>query len=541
MKKKIIYTILIVSLIFFLPIFSGDAAISPDELNGSIVTPDSVYNYDGNTIEIIENTPQSTTILLNDTYILELEHNNTNVGIECSILGPPGIVTQANELLFDVDFETDPVDGQSIDITLPDMTFDLDFGGENNDEIDIGIIGEDSMDITYNTTSGEFDWTDGVNFLTFDGTLLDINSGMFLVYRVNTTTWDIATPSGFLTVNFNAGAGYMHIDFMAAPLYDGSIPPGPNPAPFYVDPTISIDWDGYAITIGGPGFSFIITTWILILSFDYIVFTWYWGIFIERLVIVYWDVTIVIYITVVELLIVIIYYTFEIKVYETSVVIIYASIEITFVFISILIWELIFVFYFEFWFIEIIFIVDIVLNIIIQPVRFVFIPVIVPVFIPVIFFVPVLIIQFIHIYVPYASPALHIDVFDEDLQMPTHTIQYFVYDQTGNPVNDAAVNVNYNGSDYLASFISNGIYQVQIPASDEVETITVTASKSWYPDGSLIYDLEVDWIIDTITIPTNVTVTETETPTAPLYLLPIISAIAIMATGTVLLARKKKK
>jgi hypothetical protein len=237
---------------------------------------------------------------------------------------------------------------------------------------------------------------------------------------------------------------------------------------------------------------------------------------------------------------VIIYTTFEIKIYEYQMVIVYQYIEIIIVFVSIVIWEFTFIFHFEFWFIEIIYIVDIVINIIVQPIRFVFVPVIVPVFIPVIFFVPVLIINFIHIYVPYASPALHIDVYNEDLQMPTHTMQYFVYDETGNPVDDATVSVNYDGTDYPATFVVNGIYQVQLPASTESETITVTATKSWYPDGILTYDLEVDWIIETITIPTNVTVTETETPTAPLFLIPIVTALGLMAVVTILVRRKKK-
>lgn len=180
-----------------------------------------------------------------------------------------------------------------------------------------------------------------------------------------------------------------------------------------------------------------------------------------------------------------------------------------------------------------------------QPIRFVFIPVIVPVFIPIIFFVPVLLIQYIHIYVPYASPVLSIDVYDEDLAMPTHTIQYLVYDETETPIDDATVIVDYNGTAYPATFIGAGVYEVDLPASDQTETISVTASKSWYPDAILTYDLAVDWIIETVTpppvtiTPPNETITETFTPTALIPIAAIVTSLLCIAVGTILVKRKK--
>jgi len=531
LKKKIIYAVAIMSLILFLPAFNGEAQLSPELASGNNVTANASYDYDGNTIEIIEQTSEKTTILLNDTYQLELEHNDTNVGVLATKLDT-GLSIEADEMLFDVDFETN-VDGQHVSVDLPDISFDLDMGGPNNDVASIGIIGEDSMDMSYNTTSGDFAWTDGVHAIDLVKGVLSIDGGQYVVSRINDTAWDINTPSGIVVLNYNPGAGVMGIEYFVL-YYFGSIPPVPNTVPFYVDSVISLSWDGFSLTIGGPGYSIMLSAWTLVFVFDYIVFTWYFGIYIERIVIIYWDVTIIIYLTIVELLIVIIYYTFEIKIYETTIVIIYELITIIFVFISIFIWELTFIFYFEFWYIEIIFIIDIIINIIIQPVRFIFIPIIVPVFIPVIFFVPVLIIQYIHIYVPYASPALHIDVYDEDLAMPTHTIQYLVYDEAETPIVDATVTVDYNGSVYPASHIGSGVYEVDLPASNITKAIIVTATKTWYPDAVLSYDLGIDWLIGITTV------TETGTPTAPLPIVAVVASLLCMAIGTTIITKKKK-
>ncbi len=530
------------SLLLFLPAFVGDAQVGPSEVGGNNVTPNTSYDYDGNTIDIIENDPQSTTILLNGTYELQLEHNATNVGVLCTKLDT-GLSIEADEMVFDVNFETDSTDGQTLDVSLPGMSFELSSGGPDNEEWNGSIIGAEAMEFSYNTDNQDFYWSDGVHDISLKTGVLVIDGAMMLS-RVNETAWDILVPSGLLLVNFNPGVGYMGIEY-GPPVYYGPPPAGPV-APLYLDPSIIIGWDGNAITIGGAGFSIILCAYSLMLVWDYIIITWYFAwLFIERIVFVIWDITIIIYLTIIELLIVIIYYTYEIKIYETSVVIVYQYIEIIFVFISIVIWELTFIFHFEFWFIEIITIIDITVNIIIQPIRFVFIPVIVPVFIPVIFYVPVLLIQYIHVYVPYASPVLSIDVYDEDLAMPTHTIQYLVYDETETPIDDATVSVNYNGTDYPATFIGAGVYEVDLPASDQTETIIVTASRSWYPDAILSYDLAVDWIIETVTpppvtiTPPNETITETFTPAAIIPIVTIVASLFCIAVGAVIVRRKK--
>ena len=531
MNKKTIFVIIFLSMFLTLPAFSGQAAVNPEEIGGSDLSKDATYNYDGNTVEIIEQTPEKTQVLLNDTYQLDLEHNDTNVGIMCTKLDltPPGLNAQADEVLFDVDFATD-ADGQHISVVLPGFSMDMDITGKNSDGVEIEIVGEETMNIEFNTTDRSFFWTNGVHDITQVDDILVIDGGFFLFNRINSTAWDIITPSGLVFVNYNPGANILHVEY-GVPVYSGTIPVGPNPVPFYVDPTIAIDWDGNSVTIGGPGFSILVSAIALVVIFDYIVITWYYGLLIERVVILIWDITIIIYISIVELLIVIIYYTFEIKIYETSIVIIYESIEIIFVFVSILIWEITFIFHFEFWYIEIIFIINIVLQIIVNPVRFIFIPIIIPIFIPVIYYVPVLVKEYIHVYVPYASPALYIDIWDQDLQKPNHTIQYRVTDAAGIPVDDATVTVDYNGTFYPATFIIDGIYEVELPASDENEFITVSAQKFWYPLGLLDYNLEVDWI------------TETETVTAPtpLPIASVIASLIAISIGTMVINKKKKK
>ncbi|MHA1355465.1 MAG: hypothetical protein ACTSXA_00060 [Candidatus Heimdallarchaeota archaeon] len=532
MNKKTIFVIIFISLFLTLPAFSGQATVSPEEIGGSDLSTDAVYNYSGNSIEIIEQTSEATRVLLNDTYQLDIEHNTTNVGVECTKLdlGPPGLTAQADEMLFDIDFATD-VDGQHITIALPELTMSLDVSGENSDLYEIVIVGEQTMDISYNKTEKYFSWTDGSHTIEqISNTTLVIDGGFLLFDKLNSTTWMILTPSGPVLVNYNSPT-LLHVDFGGIPLHNGPFPPGPLPAPWFNDGIFAIDFDGNSVTISGPGFTICVSTFSVVLIFDYMVITWYYGLLIERVVILVWDITIIIYISIVELLIVIIYYTFEIKIYETSVVIVYESIEIIFVFISILIWELTFIFHFEFWFIEIVFIINLVLNIIVIPVRFIFIPIIIPVFIPVIYYVPVLIKEYIHVYVPYASPALYIDVFDQVLQKPNHTIQYLVTDAAGIAVDDATVTVDYNGTDYPATFIANGVYEVELPASDEDEFISVSAVKAWYPMGLLDYYLEVDWITETVTV----------TAPTPLPIVSVIASLIALSVGTMVINKKKKK
>ncbi|NHJ83905.1 MAG: hypothetical protein FK734_00500, partial [Asgard group archaeon] len=465
MNKKIFYAIAILSLLIMLPAYSGTAAVQPEMMDNKAIGTNSTYNYDGNTIEIVEQTADSTQILLNDTYQLDLTHNSTNVGVVCTKLDTGGLSPQADEQLFDVDFRTDD-EGQEIVIELPDYLLDLECSGPNGDQYDMQIIGPPEMvSLSYNSTEGTFEIYDGLHMIDFDGKMLVLDMGIaplgIFVNRINETAFEIFSPVyGLITANWNAGSGYFGIDFFAG-LVDGPIPGGF--LPIYGDPTISITIDFNGISISWAGMEIYLHALMLVIIFDYIIITWYFGYLIERLVILIWDITIIIYITIVELLLVIIYSCFEIKFYYEQIVIVYEFIEIIFVFVSILIWEITFIFHFEFWFIQIIFIININIAIIL-PVRIILIPIIIPIFITNIYYVPVYIIQTVNIYVPYASPALYIDVYDEILGSPTHTIQYKVTDQAGLEVDDATVSVNYNGTDYPATFEGNGIYEVSIPA-----------------------------------------------------------------------------
>ncbi|HUU78742.1 MAG TPA: Ig-like domain-containing protein [candidate division Zixibacteria bacterium] len=293
----------------------------------------------------------------------------------------------------------------------------------------------------------------------------------------------------------------------------------------FVDNCVMIEWEDVTVQI---------LLDMVVIIIGAIVITWYFLLLISMVTIIIFDITIIFYLTLVELILVLIYYTLEIKNYETQVVIVYEYIEIVFVFISISIWQLTFIFHFEFWFIQIIFLVDLVAFIIINQVRILFIPVIVPIFISVIYYVPVIMKEYVHIYLPYAAEQIFIDVYDEDLKFPAHTIQYLVKDQLGNPIVDATVSVDYNGTNYPATHVGGGIYEVGLPASNETETITVTATKQWYPDASLTYDLTVDWIA------INETTTTTVTEEGALPIVPILASLFSISICALVINRKKR-
>jgi hypothetical protein len=292
----------------------------------------------------------------------------------------------------------------------------------------------------------------------------------------------------------------------------------------FVDHCVMVEWEDVTVQILED---------VVIMIIDFIIITWYF--FFEMITIIIYDLTIIFYLTVIELLLVLIYYTFEIKIYETQVVMVYEMIEIIFLFVSILIWEITFIFHFEFWFIQFIFIVDLVAFIFIHQLRIMFIPVIIPVFISTVYYVPVVLKEYVHIYVPYAAEQLFIDVVGEVLQQPTHTMSYRVTDQLGNPVIDANVDVDYNGTIYPATHVGGGQYNVDLPASDEEETITVTASKNWYPTAILTYDLEVTWVIDTVNVTTTVTAP------SPLPIISVIASLFAVSLAAMVINKKKKK
>ncbi|MBN1330297.1 MAG: hypothetical protein JXA54_12560 [Candidatus Heimdallarchaeota archaeon] len=532
MKNKIFYATLIIALLAFLPAFSGTAQISPEQASATNYAPNSVYNYEGNTVEILEQTDQKTRLLLNDTYQLDLTHNGTYVSADCYVLDNEPLTPLADKLVFGVDFQVDEL-GQSLRVATPDFELFLDNGGADNEEW-VGVISgtPDVLSFTYNTLTREFFALDSVTSFSYGSDELFIigDYGAVTITKFNETQFIINSSElpGLVIVNWNYDYGYFSIDYVTTGLISGPLPGGF--LPIYSDPIISITIDFNGICVSWAGVTLYLHSTMLVLIYHYISITWYFGFLIQRIVFLIWDITIILYLAIYELIIVIIYESIEIKIYETQVVIVYEFIEIIIVFVSIILWEITFIFHFEFWFIQLLFVVQ--LNvIIINPVRVIFVPVIVPIFISTVYYVPVYINNYVHIYVPCASPALYIDVYNEQLAHPTHTIQYLITDQSGTPIDDAIVKVDYNSTQYTALFVANGVYEVSLPASNETETISVTATKDWYPDGHLEYDLDIDWLIGVTTI--------TETPTAPLPIIPILASLFSLAIGATIIKRRK--
>ena len=546
MNKKSLWLFLIVTLIITLPAFQGNATISPEEAanltttgednDTEVVTPDDWSGtYDGNTVDITEVNDQNSVILLNDTYQLEVHHNDTNIGIRATALdtGPPGMTPTADEFLFDVDFTISP-SGKFLDIELPTTRIKLEQAPYAEDVWNININDEE-LYITMNTTEK----TIGVDYLTSH---MDIGAdeiyftdvanpaNNFVLTRITNDEFLLMTPDGLFTVFMNST--HVFVDWVGMMIVQ---PIGPH-LPFQwvgVAPLVAISFVDNCVMVEWEDVTIHILDEMVIMTIAFIVIHWYFLLLIEMICIFIFDLTIIFYLTVVELCAIIIYYTFEIKIYETQIVIVYEIIEIIFLFVSVFIWHITFIFHFEFWYIQIFFIIHVVLFLIIQPIRFVFIPVIIPVFIPIIYYVPIIIKEYVHIYVPYAALQIYIDVYDQDLKEPNHHIEYFVYDQLGQPIDDATVTVTYDGTAYPASFVSNGIYQVDLPASDEQEVVNVVATKPWYPDGVLQYTLNVTWV-DQIE-----TVTETTTLASPLAIIPVIAALFSVAVGTIYTRKKK--
>lgn len=540
MNKKFLWLFLILTLIISLPAFQGLAMVSPEDIanytktgedndNNNLTTNDWSENYDGNTVDIIETDDQNTIILMNDTYELKVHHNETSVGVTATKLEPM-LSVDADEELFDIEFNILPA-GKFIDITLPTAHIELEQAADEDDYWYARI--NEEMYIEMNTTERYIEIYYLTSTLSVDETTIyyDDSANMdnqLILSRLSDDEFYLYTPDGIFDIYFNET--HTGIDWASVPIY----PLGPT-APFQwtgVAPLVSISLVDNCVLIEWEDVTIQILLDMVIIVIGAIVITWYFLLLIEMVTIVIFDITIIFYLTIVELILVLIYYTLEIKIYETQVVIVYEYIEIIFVFISISIWQLTFIFHFEFWFIQIIFLVDLVTFIIINQIRILFIPVIVPIFIPVIYYVPVIIKEYVHIYLPYAAEQMFIDVYDEDLKFPAHTIKYLVKDQLDNPIVDATVSVDYNGTNYPATHLGGGIYEVGLPASNETETIAVTATKQWYPDASLTYDLTVDWVA------INETTTITEEGALPIV--PIFASLFSISVCALVINRKKR-
>ncbi|NHJ40226.1 MAG: hypothetical protein FK731_09365 [Asgard group archaeon] len=556
MRKKIFYVVLILSLMMVLPAFSGNAIVSPEDFDNTKITtdgenpsndliqPSGSYQVDDTTIDVIEISSTETHVILNDTHRIEINQSPNVFQATFYEITPPGLFATEDSQLLDVTVSTNEI-STSIEVILPSgQTIILNNTGEHKWEI---YSEELKMDYNGDTNTLIIYGPDYLIAIDENVVLIDHLYEMdIMLEKVTDRWWMLHAFAAPMLIEYYPTKYYAPNDNLTV-IDDLGIPIALGPIiPFnFVNPTgVTFTFQDEVLIISYLYWSVAFYPDMIVIHYYHISIIIYFDayVIVARIVILIFDLTFIFYFIniIIDLYLVIIYYDYEIKFYYSQTVIVYQSIEIIIVFISIYIWEITIIWHINLWIVQIIFLIQ--LNVIIvQPVRFILIPVVIPIFIPIIYYVPVFIKQIIHVYIPYAALQVYIDVYDEDLKMPTHTIQYFVYDQTGAPIDDATVNIDYNGTIYPASFISNGIYQVQLPASDEVETISVTATKPWYPNGVLTYDLEVDWIIETIITPTNITVTETETPTTPLYIVPILSALFLMAIGTVLISRKKKK
>ncbi|MHA1244310.1 MAG: hypothetical protein ACTSP7_07015, partial [Candidatus Heimdallarchaeota archaeon] len=406
---------------------------------------DFAETYDGNTVEIIEVNDQNTIILMNDTYELEVHHNDTSMGVSATILDPtPLMSAQADTFLFDIEFNILP-SGKYLDISLPTAHIELEQAPYEEDVWHARINEELYLDFNSTERSVAVDFgPSSINMKGDEISYTDTSNpaNNFVFTRIAEEEFIIMTPDGLFDVLINET--HALVDWVGNMLLHpfGAHTPfqhlGPVVSVSFVDSCVMIEWEDVVIQILDE---------VIILIIDFIVITWYFLLLIEMLTIFIWDLTIIFYLVIVELIIVIIYETIEIKIYETQVVIVYQYIEIIFLFISVLIWQLTFIFHFEFWFIQIV----------------------IPVFFSVIYYVPVIMKEYVYVYVPYAAEQLFIDVYDEDLQNPLHTMQYSVVDQLDHPVLDATVDIVYNGTDYPATHVGGGVYEVDLPASDELE------------------------------------------------------------------------
>ncbi len=251
---------------------------------------------------------------------------------------------------------------------------------------------------------------------------------------------------------------------------------------------------------------------------------------LHEVVIVYEYVTVVVYLEVVDLItVIIVNETIKIEVYYEYIVITYAVyntiieidiylVEFNIYYIEISITIDIWIIQFIIIFVDILIVLPvwiIIIPIIIQKVRFIFLPfpVIVPIFIPI--FVPIIIP--VPTPTPYVMPTLNIDIFKQKFDKNTNTmdLSYNVTDEYNQPVTGANVDVTVNGVSYTAveDTTQPGIYDVNGIPYQPNATIEVIATIPYRPVGYLIYTQTVLDNSTPVTSTSNNTITATITNT----------------------------
>ncbi|MBD3190096.1 MAG: hypothetical protein GF308_05610 [Candidatus Heimdallarchaeota archaeon] len=542
--KKLLFVCFVITLFLVMPAFQGKATISPEDLTDAransteetdenLIAQDETYEIDGNTIRVEKVDEHNTRVYLNETYRVDIAQYDSHSEVNFYEL-TEGLNPDAVLLLISVKIETNET-STSFTIKFLEQTIII-MSNPSGDWFfylnEITIIWselEGMVSIFYQEL-----WTITITETTISITHLEYES--LFIERIEPRQWRIElgtqppvdatyVPDVSLIVIFGEGqtATEVFVEIPSEPTIGLTEPITIS----FIESVLLITYGEITIAIHPDK---VVVDYIFISIVVYI----YEMVYIERIVIIFYEITIIYYITIVELVLVIIYESIEIKIYITKITIIYYQIEITVVFVSIEVWYIFIIWHFDIWVVEIeIWILIFVL--IVQPVIIRFIPIFifvpVPVIVPV--FIPVFITQYVYIYIPVYPRLMLIDVANEDLQMPTHTIDYNVTYIYGFPVNDANVTVDYNGTTYPTTFQGDGIYRVQLPASTEKEPIIVTAKRAGMPDAKLIYDLEISWEITTTT--TTTTTQQTS--------IPVIIAIASLFSVAIaaVVFRKKKK
>ncbi|HUU77233.1 MAG TPA: hypothetical protein VMX55_02730 [candidate division Zixibacteria bacterium] len=130
MKKKLIFSVFILTLMLTLPAFTGKAAISPEELyqsnlsansneqGRSIVQQDETFQIDNTEIGIANPTEELTQVTLNNTYRVDIEQKVDSFQVNFTELGSTMMFAQADALLISMDVSTDETQ-TNLDLLLP--------------------------------------------------------------------------------------------------------------------------------------------------------------------------------------------------------------------------------------------------------------------------------------------------------------------------------------------------------------------------------------------------------------------------------------
>lgn len=320
------------------------------------------------------------------------------------------------------------------------------------------------------------------------------------------------------------------------------------------DPAVPFEFLDVVITNEFVGFTF--DFYEMMLYWDKLIINYYTGdgtyvpiviyFIVYEVVIIYEYITIVVYVEIIELVVVIIIYEIiKIEVYITYIVLIIEIIEIIVVEIIIYVINIeiimiqINITIINVFILQIIFNINININIVILPVWIIFIPV--PIFVPV--FVPVFIP--VPTPIPYIIPHTDVDLANQTLDEPSNELRvsYRVQDEYNRPVTGAQVNVSLTEGGATTVYqatedpITAGLYHATLPYAPN-GTLFIEAWPLFRPKGELLYSQQ---LIQSPPSPVTTTVTSTDTASSPLLTHPTFVLIFLVATGFTVRNRRRNK